>query len=84
MIIQWTLFFPFSFFFFFCFVFNVITRCDTIEKMKGSIERMRKELEDDATFKEIYQFAFTFGLGENQKSLRKNDMKNLDFCNSRI
>ncbi|KAF8937737.1 hypothetical protein BGZ58_002228 [Dissophora ornata] len=44
-------------------------RCDTLEKMKGSIETMRNELKDDASFKEIYHFAFTFGLGENQKSL---------------
>ncbi|KAF9177950.1 DCN1-like protein 2 [Haplosporangium sp. Z 767] len=44
-------------------------RCDTIEKMKNSIETMRKELSDDATFKEIYHFAFSFGLSENQKSL---------------
>ncbi|KAF9175815.1 hypothetical protein BGX20_011200 [Mortierella sp. AD010] len=44
-------------------------RCDTLEKMKGSIEPMRKELKDDAAFKDIYHFAFSFGLGENQKSL---------------
>ncbi|KAF8972000.1 hypothetical protein BGZ46_010167 [Entomortierella lignicola] len=44
-------------------------RCDTLEKMKESIEPMRRELKDDATFKEIYLFSFGFGLGENQKSL---------------
>ncbi|KAG0227474.1 DCN1-like protein 2 [Actinomortierella wolfii] len=44
-------------------------KCDTIEKMRASIATMRQELKDDATFKQIYQFAFTFGLGENQKSL---------------
>ncbi|KAF9350802.1 hypothetical protein BGX34_000988 [Mortierella sp. NVP85] len=43
--------------------------CDTLEKMKGSIEIMREELKDDATFKSIYFFSFGFGLGENQKSL---------------
>ncbi|KAF9999136.1 hypothetical protein BGZ65_005463, partial [Modicella reniformis] len=43
--------------------------CDTLEKMKDSIETMRTELNNDATFKEIYHFAFTFGLGENQRSL---------------
>lgn len=31
---------------------------------------MRQELKDDATFKEIYYFSFSFGLSENQKSLR--------------
>ncbi|KAF9090875.1 hypothetical protein BGX29_002612 [Mortierella sp. GBA35] len=44
-------------------------RCDTIEKMKNSVEIMRQELKQDATFKEIYHFSFNFGLGENQKSL---------------
>jgi DCN1-like protein 1/2 len=44
-------------------------RCDTIEKMKNAIETMRQELKDDAAFKEIYYFSFSFGLGENQKSL---------------
>jgi len=38
--------------------------------MKNSIETMRQELKDDATFKDIYHFSFSFGLGENQKSLR--------------
>lgn len=37
------------------------------------METMRQELKNDATFKEVYHFAFTFGLGENQKSLRKLD-----------
>jgi hypothetical protein len=40
--------------------------------MKGSIENMREELKDDAAFKSIYLFSFGFGLGENQKSLRKS------------
>ncbi|KAG0333363.1 DCN1-like protein 2 [Podila horticola] len=44
-------------------------KCDTIEKMKAGVETMRQELKNDATFKEVYHFAFTFGLGENQKSL---------------
>ncbi|KAG9070718.1 hypothetical protein KI688_008257 [Linnemannia hyalina] len=44
-------------------------RCDTIEKMKNAIETMRQELKDDAAFKEIYYFSFSFGLGENQKTL---------------
>lgn len=39
--------------------------------MKAGVETMRQELKNDATFKEVYHFAFTFGLGENQKSLRK-------------
>ncbi|KAG0352650.1 hypothetical protein BGZ54_002648 [Gamsiella multidivaricata] len=43
--------------------------CDTIEKMKDSIPKLRQELKDDAAFREIYHFAFTFGLSENQKSL---------------
>ncbi|KAG0378044.1 hypothetical protein BGX24_004870 [Mortierella sp. AD032] len=44
-------------------------RCDTLEKMKNAVETMRQELKDDATFKEIYYFSFSFGLSENQKSL---------------
>lgn len=39
--------------------------------MKAGVETMRQELKNDATFKEVYHFSFTFGLGENQKSLRK-------------
>ena len=46
-------------------------RCDTLDKMKAGVETMRQELKNDATFKEVYHFSFTFGLGENQKSLRK-------------
>jgi hypothetical protein len=38
--------------------------------MKDAVETMRQELKDDATFKEIYYFSFSFGLSENQKSLR--------------
>ncbi|KAG0289009.1 hypothetical protein BGZ96_007321 [Linnemannia gamsii] len=44
-------------------------RCDTIEKMKDGVETMRQELKEDAAFKEIYYFSFSFGLSENQKSL---------------
>ncbi|KAG0301272.1 hypothetical protein BGZ98_008495 [Dissophora globulifera] len=44
-------------------------RCDTLEKMKDSVETMRGQLKNDASFKDIYHFSFTFGLGENQKSL---------------
>ncbi|KAF9436731.1 hypothetical protein BGZ76_003131 [Entomortierella beljakovae] len=44
--------------------------CDTLEKMKDSIETMRGELKNDDAFKDIYHFSFSFGLGENQKSLR--------------
>lgn len=43
--------------------------CDTVQKMKDSIETMRAQLKNDDTFKAIYHFAFTYGLGENQKSL---------------
>jgi len=39
--------------------------------MKNSITSMRQELLEDASFKDIYHFSFTFGLGDNQKSLRK-------------
>ncbi|CAG8726485.1 31010_t:CDS:10 [Gigaspora margarita] len=44
-------------------------RCDSIEKMRAAIPRLRASLNDEATFKEIYQFTFKFGLSENQKSL---------------
>ncbi|KAF9579640.1 hypothetical protein BGW38_004027, partial [Lunasporangiospora selenospora] len=44
-------------------------RCDTLEKMKDSIEVLRAQLKDDAIFKDVYQFSFSFGLSENQKSL---------------
>uniref|UniRef100_A0A1D1XTH4 Defective in cullin neddylation protein n=1 Tax=Anthurium amnicola TaxID=1678845 RepID=A0A1D1XTH4_9ARAE len=44
-------------------------RCDSIEKMRAAIPRLRQSLKDDNTFKEIYQFTFKFGLSENQKSL---------------
>ncbi|CAG8500463.1 1471_t:CDS:10 [Dentiscutata heterogama] len=44
-------------------------RCDSIEKMRAAIPRLRASLNDEATFKEIYQFTFKFGLAENQKSL---------------
>ncbi|RHZ75068.1 hypothetical protein Glove_217g20 [Diversispora epigaea] len=44
-------------------------RCDSIEKMRAAIPRLRQSMKDDNTFKEIYQFTFKFGLNENQKSL---------------
>ncbi|CAJ0833159.1 7895_t:CDS:10 [Entrophospora sp. SA101] len=44
-------------------------RCDTLLKMRAAIPSLRQTLNDDSKFKEIYQFTFKFGLGENQKSL---------------
>ncbi|CAJ0838268.1 17555_t:CDS:10 [Entrophospora sp. SA101] len=44
-------------------------RCDTLLKMRAAIPSLRQTLNDDLKFKEIYQFTFKFGLGENQKSL---------------
>ncbi|CAG8518988.1 700_t:CDS:10 [Acaulospora morrowiae] len=44
-------------------------RCDSIEKMRAAIPRLRQSLKEEATFKEVYQFTFKFGLSENQKSL---------------
>ncbi|KAG9293761.1 hypothetical protein G9A89_019098 [Geosiphon pyriformis] len=44
-------------------------KCDSIEKMRAAIPRLRQSLRDEATFREIYQFTFKFGLGDNQKSL---------------
>ncbi|KAI9002341.1 potentiating neddylation domain-containing protein [Gaertneriomyces semiglobifer] len=42
---------------------------DTIEKMRDTIPTMRKELDDPAKFKEIYQFTFGFAKADGQKSL---------------
>ncbi|CAJ0880264.1 2373_t:CDS:10 [Entrophospora sp. SA101] len=44
-------------------------RCDTLLKMRAAIPGLRQTLNDDLKFKEIYQFTFKFGLGENKKSL---------------
>ena len=44
-------------------------RCDSIEKMRAAIPRLRESIQDEYTLKEIYQFTFKFGLAENQKSL---------------
>ncbi|CAG8556866.1 10966_t:CDS:10 [Ambispora gerdemannii] len=44
-------------------------KCDTIEKMRAAIPRLRQSLKEETTFKEVYQFTFKFGLSENQKSL---------------
>ncbi|CAG8474241.1 3549_t:CDS:2 [Paraglomus occultum] len=44
-------------------------RCDSIEKMRAAIPRLRDSIQDEYTLKEIYQFTFKFGLAENQKSL---------------
>ncbi|CAJ0880362.1 2382_t:CDS:10, partial [Entrophospora sp. SA101] len=44
-------------------------RCDTLLKMRAAIPSLRQTLNDDSKFKEIYQFTFKFGLGENKKSL---------------
>ncbi|KAJ3217463.1 DCN1-like protein 1 [Dinochytrium kinnereticum] len=43
--------------------------CDSLEKMKGAILIFRKELENEAAFKEIYQFAFNFAKQDGQRSL---------------
>ncbi|CAG8579560.1 5_t:CDS:10, partial [Acaulospora colombiana] len=44
-------------------------RCDSIEKMRAALPRLRQSLKEETTFKEVYQFTFKFGLSENQKSL---------------
>ncbi|KAK9765849.1 Scaffold-type E3 ligase [Basidiobolus ranarum] len=43
--------------------------CDSLEKMKGVIPKLRAELDDENKFREIYQFTFKFSRSENQKSL---------------
>ncbi|KAL1925284.1 uncharacterized protein VTP21DRAFT_167 [Calcarisporiella thermophila] len=44
-------------------------RCDSIEKMRDAVPRLRDSLKDEAIFKEVYHFTFTFGRSEGQKSL---------------
>jgi hypothetical protein len=43
---------------------------DTIEGLRAQLDGMRRELQDPAHLKSIYQFAFDFGKEPAQKSLR--------------
>ncbi|KAJ3196974.1 DCN1-like protein 2 [Irineochytrium annulatum] len=43
--------------------------CDTLPKMKAAIPKIRKEIDDPAKFKEVYQYAFNFAKQEGQRSL---------------
>jgi DCN1-like protein 1/2 len=44
-------------------------RCDTIEGLKAAIPTLRKELEDDAKFKDIYLYTFGFSKEPAQRSM---------------
>ncbi|KAJ3055166.1 DCN1-like protein 1 [Rhizophlyctis rosea] len=43
--------------------------CDSLEKMREAIPRMRSELDEPASFRSIYLFTFNFARTEGQKSL---------------
>ncbi|KAF8465310.1 Cullin binding-domain-containing protein [Kalaharituber pfeilii] len=44
--------------------------CDTIEKMRAQVPDLRRSLaHDDAVFKRVYLYTYTFGLPTGQKSL---------------
>lgn len=43
---------------------------DTIKKQREIVRDLDKELDDPEALRDVYQFAFNFGRGENQKSLR--------------
>eukprot|EP00127_Corallochytrium_limacisporum_P004722 Clim_evm76s172 gene=Clim_evmTU76s172 len=42
---------------------------DTLEGLKGKIAGLRQEMDDPATFKQLYQYAFDFGRDPGQKGL---------------
>ncbi|KAL0083143.1 Cullin binding-domain-containing protein [Phycomyces blakesleeanus] len=44
-------------------------QCDTPQKLKNIIPSLRNNLSDDASFREIYSYAFVFGRQFQQKSL---------------
>eukprot|EP01137_Pigoraptor_chileana_P020143 Opistho-2@82121 len=43
--------------------------CDTLEQLKAHLPALRKETNDDAKFRELYQYTFLFGKEPAQKSL---------------
>ncbi len=47
----------------------VLSRCDSIEKLKAQLPRMEQELKDQGKFKDFYQFTFSFAKNPGQKGL---------------
>lgn len=47
----------------------VLSRCDSIEKLKAQLPRMEQELKDQGKFKDFYQFTFNFAKNPGQKGL---------------
>ncbi|BGP51516.1 Scaffold-type E3 ligase [Rhodotorula kratochvilovae] len=45
-------------------------KCDTLDRQRQYIGTLRSQLEDPATFKRIYNFAFDYAKAEGQKSLQ--------------
>jgi len=47
----------------------ILSRCDSIEKLKAQLPRMEQELKDQGKFKDFYQFTFNFAKNPGQKGL---------------
>lgn len=43
--------------------------CDSIDKLKSRLPSLQQEIENQATFKEFYQFTFNYAKNASQKSL---------------
>eukprot|EP01089_Gocevia_fonbrunei_P013775 TRINITY_DN3607_c0_g1_i1.p1 TRINITY_DN3607_c0_g1~~TRINITY_DN3607_c0_g1_i1.p1 ORF type:complete len:231 (+),score=47.86 TRINITY_DN3607_c0_g1_i1:142-834(+) len=44
-------------------------KCDTIDKLKKKLPELRDEIKKENSFKDFYNFVFSFGKGSQQKSL---------------
>jgi hypothetical protein len=52
---------------------STIDSCDTLPKMRSIMPTLKNKLDDNTFFRQVYTFAFKFGLMEQQKSLRTTD-----------
>uniref|UniRef100_A0A3Q2W8I2 DCN1-like protein n=2 Tax=Haplochromini TaxID=319058 RepID=A0A3Q2W8I2_HAPBU len=56
-------------------VFSSTCRCDCTERLQSKLDYLRSELNDAATFKNIYRYAFDFARDKNQRSLDMDTAK---------
>jgi len=50
---------------------NVPCSCDTLDKIKTQLPKLRKDLDDTAKFQAIYKYAFQFAKEGEQKCIGK-------------